>query len=215
MAIKGLLYICILFVASVSLVSYKRGVYLIWLTLLLVPPIILLSGVKLKLSLMTILMAGSFISEMRYSVSRNNFVTFFRDNQKAILLYLLVSFSIVFLSQTVPIGYQLRRLFDEIVMLLFALQTYLLVKAKGEVSKTLMWIICGILLFNFVYCIYFEVLLGINPAGLPLYLLMGVDNSEFVVDMVESERGGLGFRAQTVYGHALSLGQYQIGRAHV
>lgn len=157
---------------------------------------------------MTILMLGSFVSEMRYTISRECYVSFFRVNQKAIMLYLLISFFIVFLSQTVPIGYQLRRLFDEIVMLLFIMQTYFLTKNDNEASKVLLRIICGVLLFNIIYCVYFEVILRINPAGMPLYILMGVNDSDFIVDMIESERGGLDFRAQTVYGHPLSLGQY-------
>ena len=187
MSIIGFLYLYILLVLSVSIVSYKRGIYLIWITLLMFPPILLQYGIKLNLSFITILMICSFFSEMRFAKSRAYYSSFITENQKAIILYLLVSFFILFMSQTVPVGIQLSRLFDELVMMLFALQTYLLVKENEEVPKNLMWIICGIVIFNIIYCVFFEVCLRVNPAGLPLYLLMGVDESEFIVDMAETE----------------------------
>ena len=66
------------------------------------------------------------------------------------------------------------------------------------------------LIYNIVYCIFFEIIVGVNPAGMPLYFLLGQDDNDFIVDMVESERGALNFRAQTVYRHPLSLGQYML-----
>ena len=212
MAIKGILYVYILIVASVSLVSYKKGIYVVWLTLLLTPLVVLQTGIKMRLSLMTILLLGSVISELRFRERRTDWMSFISSNQKAIILYLTISFSIVFFSQTVPIGYQLRRVFDEIVMLLFALQTFLLFRDDDGNRHTtvFMRIICGVLLFNFAYFVFFELIMGINPAGLPLYMFMGVDDNENLVDMIEVERGAMSFRAQTVYGHPLSLGQYML-----
>lgn len=210
MAIKGLLYIYILFVAVVSVFSFKRAIYLIWITVLLLPPIVLLTGIKLHLSFITILMLGAFVSEILFSKGFKHYKSFWVRHQRAILLYFIISISIAVFSQTVPVTYQLRRLFAEIAMLIFALQTFLLVKKEQNASKVLMWIVIGVVIFNVLYCGFFELYLGVNPAGEPLYLVLGIDDQEFLVDMIDQERGGLSLRAQTVYGHPLSLGQYML-----
>lgn len=210
MAIKGLLYIYILLVTSVSLASYKKGIYLIWLTLLFVPTIILEQIILFRLPMTTILLLGSVISEMRFKDRRTLWNDFITENQKAILAYLFVSVIIVLLSQTVPIEVQLRQLLGEISMLLFALQTFMLVKDDINSSSSLFRFLCWAVVFNIVYCVFFEVMVGINPAGMPLYILLGEDDNQFIVDAIESERGAMSFRAQTVYRHPLSLGQYML-----
>lgn len=211
MAIQGFIYFYILFTASVSLVSFKKGIYLIWLTFLFVPTIILEQKVKMNISVGTILIIGSVISELRFLDRRNLWKQFITENQKAIFVYCLVSFVIVSLSQTVPIGKQLRSLLtEEIAMLMFSLQTFMLVKTEDKGASVLKRIVCWAIVFNMVYCIFFEMMVGVNPAGMPLYILLGVDDNKFITDMIETERGGLGFRAQTVYRHPLSLGQYML-----
>ena len=210
MAIQRLLYLYILFVASVSMVSYKKGIYLIWATLLFVPTIILEQIIKMRLSMLTILLLGSVISELRYSERRTAWKDFFSYYQDAIILYLFVSLTIVFFSETVPLSVQFIRLAEEIAMLLFALQTFFLVKDNEKSALALKYIICGAIVYNIVYCIYFELIIGVNPAGMPLYVLLGQEDNDFIVDMIDSERGGFDFRAQTVYRHPLSLGQYML-----
>ena len=210
MDILRLSYLYILFVASVSIVSYKKGIYLIWITLLLVPTIILEQIIKMKLSMLTILLLGSIISELRFSERRTAWKDFFSNNQNAIIIYLFISFTIVFLSQTVPLNVQFIRLVEEIAMLLFALQTFFLAKNNEKSALALKFIICGAIVYNIFYSIYFELIVGVNPAGMPLYILLGQDDNDFIVDMIDSERGGLDFRAQTVYRHPLSLGQYML-----
>lgn len=207
---KGLLFLYIIFTAIVSLMSYKKGIYLIWLTFLFVPTIILEQSIIRNISLETILMLGSVISELRYSERRNLWKQFVSENQKAIIVYFFISFAIILMSQTVPISTQIKQLFGEIVMLLFALQTFMLVKNEIQTSSVLFRILSVAIVFNVVYCVIFEVLMGMNPAGMPLYILMGVDDNQFIVDMIELERGNLSFRAQTVYRHPLSLGQYML-----
>ena len=207
---KGFLILYILFVASVSLMSYKKGIYLVWLTLLFVPTIILEQKVGMNIILETFLMLGSVISELRFIERKNLWKQFASDNQKAILAYLFVSLLIVLLSQTVPVKTQLRTLLTEIAILMFSLQTFVLVKFDERCAIVLKRIVCCAIVFNVVYCVFFEMMVGVNPAGMPLYILLGVDDNQFITDMIETERGGLGFRAQTVYRHPLSLGQYML-----
>ena len=207
---QGFLILYILFVASVSLLSYKKGIYLVWLTFLFVPTIILEQPIKLRLSMETILMLGSVISEMRFNERRKYWNSFFTDNQKAIIAYLFLSFTIALLSQTVPLKVQFLRVLDEIAILLFVLQTFILVKNEEPPAFTLRRMVCWAIVYNIVYCVFFEIMVGINPAGMPLYILLGVDDNQFITDMIDSERGGMSFRAQTVYRHPLSLGQYML-----
>lgn len=208
MGIRGLFYFYILFVASVSLVSYKKGIYLIWLTLLFIPTIILEQWIKLGMPMMTVLMFSSVIMELRLVERRSLWRDFFSDNQKAILAYLFIALVIIFLSQTVPILEQFRCLCCEIAMLLFALQTFIMVRNDIQTASALRNIVCWAVVYNLAFCIIFEMMIGINPAGMPLYIILGVDDNEFITDMIDSERGNMSFRAQTVYRHALSLGQY-------
>lgn len=210
MAIERILYLYLLLVVSVSLVSYKKGIYLIWLTILFVPTIILEQIIKMRLSMLTILLLCSVFSELRFSDRRTAWKEFLSNSQNAIILYLFIAFTIVFLSQTVPLKVQFIRVVEEIAMLLFALQTYFLANKEDKSALTLKLIICFAVIFNVIYCIYFEIIVGVNPAGMPLYFLLGEDDNDFIVDAIESERGGLDFRAQTVYRHPLSLGQYML-----
>lgn len=210
MAIQRLLYLYILFVASVSIVSYKKGIYLIWITLLFVPTIILEQIIKMRFSMLTILLLCSVISELRFGERRTAWKEFISNNQRAIIIYLFISFTIVFLSQTVPLSVQLMRLIDEITMLLFALQTFFLARNNEKSALAFKYIICGAIVYNIVYSIYFELILRVNPAGMPLYILLGQEDNDFIVDMIDTERGGFDLRAQTVYRHPLSLGQYML-----
>ncbi len=210
MAIKGLLYLYIMLTAMVSLMSYKKGIYMVWLTFLFVPTVILEQSINLRLPMLLILMFGSVVSELRFYERRDRWREFISDNQKAIILLLFVSFVIVLMSETVPIGMQLRRVLLEITTFAFAIQTLLLVKEDETAHKKLFYFICAAIVFNVIYSVFFEVMLGVNPAGMPLYILLGIDDNEFIVDMIETQRGGLSFRAQTIYRHPLSLAQYML-----
>ena len=131
MEIKITLYAYIFFVAILSLASYKKGIYIIWFTFLFVPTIILETLMsELRWPMETMLMLASVVMELRLKERRILWASFFVENQRAVLAYLFVSLMIVFLSQTVPLIEQLRLLFVEMVMLLFALQTFLLVQTE-------------------------------------------------------------------------------------
>ena len=126
MIIKLLLYLYILFVASVSYYSYKKGCYLVWLTVLLFPPIILFMGTKIKIPFIHVLMLPSVLLELRYYKNRLLYNGFIVQHKKAILFYLIFLLCIVLMSQTVPILTQLKIFINEIIFLSFALQTFLL-----------------------------------------------------------------------------------------
>ncbi len=211
MEIKITLYAYIFFVAILSLASYKKGIYIIWFTFLFVPTIILETLMsELRWPMETMLMLASVVMELRLKERRILWASFFVENQRAVLAYLFVSLMIVFLSQTVPLIEQLRLLFVEMVMLLFALQTFLLVQTEYGSAMILKKILCSAIIFNLLFCVVFEVVIGINPAAMPLYILLGVDDNQFIVDMIDAERGNMSFRAQTIYRHPLSLGQYML-----
>lgn len=210
MPIRGLLYLYILIIGSVGLISYKKSIYLIWMTLLFVPTIVLEQSLKFGLSAECYIMYASVFSELVHRDRRQCWISFFTSNQNAVILYLLVSLTIIFLSQTVPIKTQFQQLLTEIAMLVFVLQTFLLVTDQPASAFSLRRIVCWVVIFNMFFCLFFEVMLGVNPAGMPLYILLGVDDNEFITDMIDVERGGMSFRAQTVYRHPLSLGQYML-----
>ena len=181
-----------------------------WLSLLFVPTIILEQEMIFQISLETFLLFGSVASEMRFSERRVYWINFVTGNQKAIILYFFISFTIIFFSQTVPLSFQVTCLLNEFAMLLFAFQTFFFVNSEELSSFTLRRILCWAVIFNIIYCIFFEVMVGVNPAGMPLYILLGEDDNEFITDMIDYERGSMSFRAQTVYRHPLSLGQYML-----
>jgi len=210
MPIRGLLYLYILFIGSVGLISYRKSIYLTWMTILFVPTILLEQNLKFGIPAEGYIMYASVFSELIRKKRRVYWISFFTHIQSAILLYLLISLIIIFLSQTVPIKNQLQQLLIEIAMLLFVFQTFLHVKDQPASAFSLRRIVCWTIIFNIVFCFIFEVIIGVNPAGMPLYILLGQDDNEFIVDMIESERGALSFRAQTIYRHPLSLGQYML-----
>ena len=208
MEIKGLLYLYILFVTFISFVSYKKGIFLIWLSFLFIPTIILETPIVWYFSVETIIMLVSVLLELIHEERRQIWGHFFSNNQKAIVLLLFLYVVITLFSETVPLPYQIACFFSEIVMLLFALQTFLTLQNEQKIANTFIFFISCAVIFNALYCVFFEIYLGVNPAGMPLYILLGVDDNQFIVDMIDSERGDMSFRAQTIYRHPLSLGQY-------
>lgn len=209
MSIKVLLYLYIVFVFFISLSSYKKGIYLIWATLFMFPTILVQMTMNLYMSFLNILIIGSFFSEILRG-NLTDYKIFFAKHKNAIGWYVVVSLAILFMSQTVPLGYQFRRFINEVCILLFSIQTLLLIKRNKDASKALLLIVLGAISFNILYSFYFEVYLRSNPAGLPLYVLLGQGENDYLVDMIDSERGDMAFRAQSVYGHPLSLGQYML-----
>lgn len=206
--LKGILILYILIVLLLGLVSHKKSIYLVWLTLLVTPIIILVHGVKLHLSFMSCLMLCSIFVWIRFPNNRIYFIQFIKEHSKALLLYIFISLSIVCLSQTTPIINQLRLLLSELIVVLYSIHIFCFLKHSRNSSKMLLSIICGIFCFMAVYCTFFEIFLRMNPAGLPLYMVLGIDDNQFMIDMNDQIRGNMEFRLQGTYGHPNSLGQY-------
>lgn len=210
MVIKLILIIYILFVSVVSFMSHKKGILLVWLTFLVMPTVLLHWGVVMRMSFQNILMVISIFSVMRILYHDAVFRQFVSNNTISILIYLTVMLIVTLFSDTVPISIVLRRWLNEIIMLIFGIFTFLIIKDCKALSRQLLMMVYGIIVFHALYCFLFEIILRINPAGSPLYYALGQQDNEFLVDMIDFERGFKGFRAQTLFGHALSLGQYML-----
>ena len=209
MNIYLLLYLLIALVLTISIISYKKGIYLIWIILLFVPTI-MLEVTVLKLSVLTIILVSPLTCGLLNNDNRRILSNFILKYWTFFVLYFIVSLSVALLSQTVSISYQIRRIFEESVILIFCIQTFLFLRNEDKAIIVLRNIIGFTIIANVIYCIIFEILLRFNPAGMPLYILLGLENNEFIVDMIDSVRGDLDFRAQTIYRHPLSLGQYML-----
>ena len=173
---------------------------MIWATLLLVPTIIIQSKIEYAIVLSIII---CFFEENHWIPLRS----FFSQHQKAILLYFIVTTSILIFSEEVPLQLQMVTFRHDLLILLLIIETFLLCRDYTFV-KSLLKLVCICLFLNAIYCLFFEIIEGFNPAGSPLYLLLGVDNSEYFVDMIDQERGIFDYRLQSIFGHPLSLGQY-------
>lgn len=207
MNLKIVFFFYIILFSFISFWSYKKGIYLLWMTLLFVPWMILVQGIAGGMSIIVVLSVVSICSELLTSRDRLLY-NFISSHNLAVITYLVIVFSVLLFSEGTPIRYQFMCLVGEIAFLLFGFQTYLLVRNDRTASKTLRFLVCFAIIFNFLYSLCFEILLRINPAGLPLYVLLGIDSNEFIVDMIDSQRGMFEFRLQSIYGHPLSLGQY-------
>lgn len=204
MAIKYFLILYILFVVLVSVLSPKKGFYLTWITILLTPPIILLMQIKLYLSLMSVLMLVSICFGLR-SLEYKSFI---KRHQFVISIYFIVTIATILFSETVPIKNQFPIALAEMVTLMFAAFSYLLLRENQQMASTMLKIVSVVILFNVIFCAVFEIIIGVNPMGLPLYMMLGLEDN--AIDMIEVERGMMSFRLQSIYGHPLSLGQYML-----
>lgn len=209
MTLKIFLYIFILLVATISIYSYKKGVYAVWLAIMLLPPIIHMTPIVSILNFNSILMLCPILSEWRSNKNRIAYQNLLFHNY-FFLLYIFIVGIIVLLSHTVPLRAQIEIYISEIITMLFVIQNYILFKSNPSSCKFMLGFISIILLFNIVYSIFFEIILRFNPAGNYLYILLGKGDSEFLVDMNEYARGTFAYRIQTVYGHPNSLGQYLV-----
>ena len=183
-----------------SLKSYKFCICMIWASLLLVPTIII--SLKIEYAIFLSLIICMFNQRNRIPLK-----TFFFVHQKAIIVFLMFSISTLVLSEVVPIRLQTMTLRHDFLVLILIIETFLLCK-DYSFSQILLKIVCICVALNILYSVIFEIILGFNPAGLPLYVFMGLESNEYLVDMIDQERGIFDFRLQSIFGHPLSLGQY-------
>lgn len=207
MSIRYLLLTYLAIVVAISFWSYKKGNFLVWITLLFIPTIIIEQSFFL-ITAETIMMLAPVLSEFTDKRRQDVWLKFISDHIWAIVLFSLAALLILFFSEGVPVKRQIWPLINETVVLVFSFQTLMIALESPKSTNLLFRLICIAVIFNMAYCLFFEVILRVNPAGMPLYLLLGQGENEFIVDMIDTERGEFAFRAQTIYKHPLSLGQY-------
>ena len=197
------IYLTIYFIifALLSLKSYKLSISMICMTILLCPSIL---ANKIIDYMILFSLISSFLNAKQWSC----LYCFIIQHKIALGIYCLVSFCIIFFSEIVPFTNQFHTFRGNFLKIILVIEIFLLCKGDYNYSKSLLLLICICVMSNVVYSVIFEIVLRMNPAGLPLYILLGVDNDEFLVDMIDSGRGMFDFRLQSVYGHPLSYGQY-------
>lgn len=131
------------------------------------------------------------------------------QNKQILLFFLLTNFLFILCSSTVPWGIQLDSIFRDFALIYIIVVTYQYSKLDISFVPFLTKCIIGALVINYAFSLYFELILGFNPTGMPLYILMGKDDISSV-DMIETVRGDISLRLQSITGHPLSLGQYLI-----
>lgn len=209
MSIKILIYLYSLFFTVVSLTSYKKGIYLLWVSVLFIPWLVLANRIFGGIQLIEVLICVSLTSQF-LSKDNNHFPKYLYMHKEAILVYLFVALCVILFSTVVPLPKQFTSLRRESLFILFGIQTFFLVKKESLSSNILLKIVCAAVIFNFIYCLVFEIIMRFNPAATTLGVLLGIDEDFSVTDMIDSERGIMGFRLQSIYAHSLSLGQYMM-----
>ena len=121
---------------------------------------------------------------------------------------LIVYVSITIFSSDVPLYRQISNLLQELLEILIIIESFIIAQKNNYFVQQLCVILSILILCNVVYSAVCEILLRINFAGVPLYALIGQENNEYYIDMVNAQRGTMAFRLQSIFGHPLSLGQY-------
>lgn len=192
-------YLIILFV--VSLKSYRLCINLIWCSLLLIPSIMLERYIRY---VVLISLFSCFCDSKHWEI----FSKFLLMHKTALLFFIMMGLTIITFSDVVPVKNQLGWLTTNISWILLVVETFLLCRSEQLYARQLLMILCCCIIVNTIYSIYFEIYLRVNPAGLPLYILMGLGDNQYLADMVNRERGVFAFRLQSIFGHPISLGQY-------
>lgn len=188
----------------VCIFSTRKALLLFWASLFYIPSIIL-STVSIKSYITLITLQIITLGFIKFSYFKSEILGFYKTHQKAIISYIIYTISIILLSETVPWNKQLYFVFNETLFLFILAITFFYSRKDNTFIYQLAKIIGILVILNGIYCAIFEIYAGINPAGVPLYILMGNDE---LGDMSNIERGLFSFRLQSIYGHPLSLGQY-------
>lgn len=185
--------------------SYKKGLLAYWISLLLVPTVIMNQTVLSYAYFRTtsIMLVTGFALQDREC--REEIGRLISDNKVVFLAVAGVSAAILLLSDTVPLSTQLWNFFQKIWTYPAIFLTFFAVRNDRVFARQLFVCIACCLLLNAFYCLCFEIILRYNPSGTPLYTFLGNTRA---VDAINFSRGLLGFRLQSVFGHPLSLGQY-------
>lgn len=190
--------------------SCRNGILFFWGSLFIIPSIILnihiVSFINVYV-LQIIIASFFFLFNANY---KQSFLAFCKNSKSAILIiFIMYALTIIF-SDEVPFKIQCYYFFKELFQFLIIIETFIIAKNDSSFILRLYKILLILLLCNIAYSFIFEICFRTNPAGLPLYLLIGQDNNEYLVDAIDSQRGTMGFRLQSIFGHPLSLGQYYL-----
>lgn len=205
--IKAFQITFILLLFALTIAKPRYGIVSFWAGLFLIPTNIEIYALALGLPFITwqlivFVIVGIFNSNLNKTIKCT------LHNHKVILVtYAVVNVVLITFSSVVPWSDQYRALLTEWMFLFGILFTYQYCVFDHYTVNVLTNSLFIVLIANFLYSLYFEIISGYNPAGYPLYLLMGIANNESAVDMIDVSRGNLEIRLQSVMGHPLSFGQ--------
>lgn len=192
----------------INKLSAGYGIIMFWISLFIIPyPILSFSFISF-FQFTTIEIIISSFSFWCNSTYRKEISSFCKKKKKLIIVLLTVYLSLIIFSETVPYKDQLYNLFNELLTFLIITETFIFTSYSKQNKTKLLKAVTYSLLINIVYSFICEAYLQINFAGGPLYILLGMDSNEYLIDMIESARGVFSFRMQSTFGHPLSLGQY-------
>ena len=210
MAILIRIFLIVLFVVIlvINRRSCKNGIILFWASLFIVPSVLLnvhiISFINVYNLQILIISIFFFLNKS----NRKDIILFCRSYNIPILVLLGVYLTIILFSEKVPLKSQIYSLLKEILEILIIIETLIVAKKNHLLIRQIYFILPILILCNVVYSIIYEIGLRTNPAGLPLYILLGKENNEYLADMIDVSRGIMDFRLQSIFGHPLSLGQY-------
>lgn len=192
----------------INKLSTEYGIIMFWISLFIIPyPILSLPFISFLQFITIEIIISSFFFLQNY-IYRKELSCFCRKKIKPIIVLLSVYLIQIIFSETVPYRNQFYSLFNELLSFLIIIETLIYTRYSKKNKIVLLKAITYSLLINIVYSLICEAYLQVNFAGRPLYILLGMDSNEYLIDMIESTRGAFSFRMQSTFGHPLSLGQY-------
>ena len=190
--------------------SCENGLIFLWGAIFVIPSLILSIGVISFLNVYTLLIIIFSFFFFYNTVYRKAFVSFYKKYAKQLIFLIIAYLFLIIFSETVPFKEQLYDCIRELLQILIIIETFIIAKSNDSFTIHLCKILFILILCNIVYSCVFEIVFRMNYAGAPLYVLLGMNYNEYVVDMINVQRGIFDFRLQSIYGHPISLGQYYL-----
>ena len=212
MALSLTLFFIIIFFAFclVCKFSCENGLVFLWGAIFVIPSLILSIGIISFFNVYTLLIVTFSFFFFNNTLYRKAFISFCRKYIKQIFFLIIAYLFLIIFSETVPLKDQLYDCIRELLQILIIIETFIIANNKNFFTIHLCKTLFILILCNIVYSCVFEIVFRMNYAGVPLYVLLGMDNSDYVVDMINVQRGIIDFRLQSIFGHPISLGQYYL-----
>lgn len=197
------------------------GIFFILFPILLA--LVAIYNISLSYSLLITLLCLSPVSAMMHrsvpgisnfglAIIVFSFLLFFKEKTitnkigiKLLIIYSLTCLILFILSTEVPKQTQITLYVDEFVNILFALEAFIVFKRKSEINHLILTILISVFLIS-GYALYVYIS-GNNIYVNVIDSFYKVKDNEFRVDGLESSRGFIGVRFQSVFEHSLTLGQ--------